>query len=87
MGVAEGTWLGLRVGTCQPDCGDASMWVAMAFPAWVGVVSGLILARSGRSRNCGTASTERFPRHRQGQRGLMAAYPLAVIADVATDVC
>jgi hypothetical protein len=27
--------------------GDASMWVAMAFPAWVLVVSGLILARSG----------------------------------------
>jgi hypothetical protein len=23
------------------------MWVAMAFPAWVVVVSGLILARSG----------------------------------------
>ena len=27
--------------------GDVSMWVAMAFPAWVLVVSGLILARSG----------------------------------------
>jgi hypothetical protein len=27
--------------------GDASMWVALAFPAWVLVVSGLILARSG----------------------------------------
>jgi hypothetical protein len=27
--------------------GEASMWVAMAFPAWVLVVSGLILARSG----------------------------------------
>ena len=27
--------------------GNASMWVAMAFPAWVLVVSGLILARSG----------------------------------------
>jgi hypothetical protein len=27
--------------------GDESMWVAMAFPAWVLVVSGLILARSG----------------------------------------
>jgi hypothetical protein len=26
--------------------GDTSMWVAMAFPAWVLVVSGLILARS-----------------------------------------
>ena len=28
--------------------GDISMWVALAFPAWVLVVSGLILARSGR---------------------------------------
>ena len=28
--------------------GEASMWVALAFPAWVLVVSGLILARSGR---------------------------------------
>lgn len=28
--------------------GDTSMWVALAFPAWVLVVSGLILARSGR---------------------------------------
>jgi len=27
--------------------GDVSMWVVMAFPAWVLVVSGLILARSG----------------------------------------
>ncbi len=27
--------------------GDLSMWVAMAFPAWVLVVSGLILARRG----------------------------------------
>jgi hypothetical protein len=27
--------------------GDTSMWVALAFPAWVLVVSGLILARSG----------------------------------------
>jgi len=27
--------------------GDISMWVALAFPAWVLVVSGLILARSG----------------------------------------
>jgi hypothetical protein len=27
--------------------GDVSMWVAMAFPAWVLVVSGLILARAG----------------------------------------
>ena len=27
--------------------GDLSMWVTMAFPAWVLVVSGLILARSG----------------------------------------
>ncbi|HYB39483.1 MAG TPA: hypothetical protein VEF72_29680 [Mycobacterium sp.] len=27
--------------------GDTSMWVAMAFPAWVLIVSGLILARSG----------------------------------------
>ena len=27
--------------------GNASMWVAMAFPAWVLVVSGLILARPG----------------------------------------
>lgn len=27
--------------------GDTSMWVAMAFPGWVLVVSGLILARSG----------------------------------------
>jgi hypothetical protein len=27
--------------------GDVSMWVAMAFPAWVLVVSGMILARSG----------------------------------------
>ena len=27
--------------------GEASMWVALAFPAWVLVVSGLILARSG----------------------------------------
>ena len=27
--------------------GDVSMWVAMAFPAWVLVVSALILARSG----------------------------------------
>ncbi|MGA7052809.1 MAG: hypothetical protein WBZ37_16350 [Mycobacterium sp.] len=27
--------------------GDVSMWAAMAFPAWVLVVSGLILARSG----------------------------------------
>jgi hypothetical protein len=27
--------------------GNASMWVAMAFPAWVLVVSGLILARAG----------------------------------------
>ncbi len=27
--------------------GDVSMWVALAFPAWVLVVSGLILARSG----------------------------------------
>ena len=27
--------------------GDTSMWIAMAFPAWVLVVSGLLLARSG----------------------------------------
>ena len=29
------------------EFGDLSMWVAMAFPAWVLVVSGLILARRG----------------------------------------
>ena len=38
--------------------GDLSMWVAMAFPTWVLVVSGLILARRGLFDNCGPAITE-----------------------------
>ncbi|HYB39176.1 MAG TPA: hypothetical protein VEF72_27940 [Mycobacterium sp.] len=35
------------VAVAQLVAGDLSMWVTMAFPVWVLVVSGLLLARSG----------------------------------------
>ena len=41
VGISYLVALGLLI------AGDISMWLAMAFPAWVLVVSGLILARSG----------------------------------------
>ena len=40
--------------------GDLSMWVAMAFPTWVLVVSGLIPARRGLFDQLRAGITERF---------------------------
>ncbi|MEV6138536.1 hypothetical protein AB0L63_21220 [Nocardia sp. NPDC051990] len=39
--------LSYLLGVALLIAGDTSMWVALAFPAWVLVVSGLVLARSG----------------------------------------